>query len=55
VPYFNYHEAYRILGVDEGSDIKEVKKAYAALIKQYHPEEHPEEWKKNTRCIYFLM
>ncbi len=44
--YFNLNEAYRILGIDEGADIKDVKKAYAALIKQYHPEEHPEEWKK---------
>jgi hypothetical protein len=46
VAYFNLNEAYRILGIDEGADIKDVKKAYAALIKQYHPEEHPEEWKK---------
>ncbi|MBP5554904.1 MAG: J domain-containing protein [Lachnospiraceae bacterium] len=44
--YFNLNEAYRILGIEPGSDIKEVKKAYASLIKQYHPEEHPEEWKK---------
>ncbi len=54
MPYFNYHEAYRILGIDEGSDIKEVKNAYAALIKQYHPEEHPEEWKKIHDAYTFL-
>jgi len=46
VAYFNLNEAYRILGIEPGSDINEVKKAYASLIKQYHPEEHPEEWKK---------
>ncbi len=44
--FYGIREAYRILGIDEGADIKDVKKAYAALIKQYHPEEHPEEWKK---------
>lgn len=44
--FYGLSEAYRILGIDEGADIKDVKKAYAALIKQYHPEEHPEEWKK---------
>ena len=44
--YFNLNEAYRILGIEPGSDINEVKKAYASLIKQYHPEENPDEWKK---------
>ena len=36
---------YEILGVDRNADTKTIKKAYAKLVKQYHPEEHPEEWK----------
>ena len=52
--YFNLNEAYRILGIEPGSDIKEVKKAYASLIKQYHPEENPEEWRKIHDAYTFL-
>ena len=52
--FFNINDAYRILGLESGADIKEVKKAYAALIKQYHPEEHPEEWKKIHDAYTFL-
>ena len=37
---------YEILGVDRNADTKTIKKAYAKLVKQYHPEEHPEEWKR---------
>ena len=51
---FNLNEAYRILGIEPGSDIKEVKKAYASLIKQYHPEENPEEWRKIHDAYTFL-
>lgn len=38
--------AYRILGIAEGSSAKEIKEAYAALSKEYHPEEHPEEFQQ---------
>lgn len=37
---------YDILGIDRDADKKIIKKAYAELVKQYHPEEHPEEWKR---------
>ena len=37
---------YDILGIDRGADAKTIKRAYAKLVKQYHPEEHPEEWKR---------
>lgn len=37
---------YEILGVDRNADTQTIKKAYAKLVKQYHPEEHPEEWKR---------
>lgn len=37
---------YDILGIDRGADKKAIKRAYAELVKQYHPEEYPEEWKR---------
>lgn len=40
------YSAYEILGIDRDADTKTIKKAYAKLVKQYHPEEHPEEWKR---------
>lgn len=39
-------EAFRVLGISPTENTKEIKKAYAALVKKYHPEEHPVEWKK---------
>lgn len=38
--------AYRILRVQEGCSIQEIKEAYAALSKEFHPEEHPEEFQQ---------
>ena len=37
---------FRILEIEPTDDKKEIKKAYARLVKRYHPEEHPEEWEK---------
>lgn len=37
---------YDILGIDRNADTKTIKKAYAKLVKRYHPEENPEEWKR---------
>ena len=37
---------YEILDIDRDADTKTIKKAYAELVKQYHPEEQPEEWKR---------
>lgn len=42
----NKEEAFKILEIAPTSDRKEIKKAYAALVKKYHPEEYPEEWKR---------
>ena len=36
--------AYRVLGLEESASIDEIKEAYAALSKEYHPEENPEEF-----------
>ena len=37
---------YDILSIDRNADKKTIKHAYARLVKQYHPEEQPEEWKR---------
>lgn len=38
--------AFDILGIEVTKDKRAIKKAYALLAKQYHPEEHPAEWEK---------
>lgn len=38
--------AYKVLGLEPNSTPEEVKSAYATLSKQYHPEEHPDEFQK---------
>lgn len=37
-------EAFRILGLSGNADKQAIKRAYASLVKQYHPEEFPNEW-----------
>lgn len=39
-------EAFRILGIEPTDDKKIIKKAYAQLVKKYHPEEQPDEWQR---------
>lgn len=36
--------AYKVLGLEEGASVEAIKEAYAALSKEYHPEENPEEF-----------
>ena len=38
--------AWEILGIQPTSDKKTIKRAYAKLLKQYHPEENPEKFKQ---------
>lgn len=38
--------AYKVLGLDPDSSPEEIKEAYAALSKQYHPEEEPEKFQE---------
>lgn len=35
---------FDILGIEATKDTRQIKKAYAALVRQYHPEEHPQDW-----------
>ena len=37
---------WKVLGIEPTQNKKEIKKAYAKLLKQYHPEENPEEFKQ---------
>lgn len=34
---------YKILGVEENASEEEIKKAYRALVKKYHPDLHPDD------------
>ena len=39
-------DVYQVLGISPTRDKKIIRKAYAGLIRKYHPEEHPEKWKE---------
>ena len=39
-------QAYAVLRIEPGCTEEEIKKAYAALSRQYHPEEYPEEFQQ---------
>ena len=43
---YNIQEAFQILQIDITNDRKVIRSAYAALVKQYHPEENPTEWER---------
>ncbi len=42
----NGRDIFAILETEPTEDKKEIKKAYAKLVKKYHPEEYPEKWKE---------
>ena len=42
----NLRDAFEILQIESTDDKRMIKRAYAALVRQYHPEEHPAEWAK---------
>lgn len=42
---------FEILEIEPTYDTKKLKKAYANLVKKYHPEEHPEKWQE-IRAAY---
>lgn len=37
---------FKILEIEPTTDKKVIKKAYAKLVKKYHPEEYPDKWKE---------
>lgn len=40
----NISYAFSVLEIEPTNDKKVIKKAYAGLVKKYHPEEYPEKW-----------
>ena len=40
------NEAFIVLGIEPTRDQRTIRKAYAALVRKYHPEEYPEEWQR---------
>lgn len=38
-------DCFEVLGIEETKEVKKIKRAYAARTKEFHPEEHPEEFK----------
>lgn len=43
-------DCFEILEIDFTTDKKEIKKAYARLLKKYHPEENPSEFEKINKA-----
>lgn len=50
-----YLQAFEQLGTPPTTDKRRIKKAYAALVKQYHPEEFPEQWEVIHRAYEIAM
>lgn len=46
---------WEILGIDRTTDLKEIKRAYARRAKQWHPEEHPEEFQRLQNAYRWAM
>ena len=42
----NRNDVFQILEIEPTEDKRSIRKAYARLVKQYHPEEQPEKWKE---------
>ena len=42
----NQSNIFAILEIEPTYEEREIKKAYAKLVKRYHPEEYPEKWKE---------
>lgn len=45
---------YATLGVERSADVRAIKKAYFALVRQFPPESHPEEFKR-VRAAYEVL
>lgn len=47
--------AQKILGVSPGASKKEIKKAYAAMLRMYHPEDYPQEFQRIQEAYEVLI
>ena len=50
-----YSECFRILEIEQTDDADKIKKAFAEMIKKYHPEDNPDEYKKVREAYNVLM
>ena len=37
---------FTVLGIEPTTEKKKIKRAYAAMSREFHPEEHPEEFQR---------
>lgn len=51
----NFSQAFEILEIEPTSDRKVIKRAYAQMVKRYHPEEHPQEWQRVHDAYEYAM
>ncbi len=42
----SYRQAFEILEIEMTKEVRAIKKAYAGMVKRYHPEEYPEKWQQ---------
>ena len=43
---------WKILGIEQTTDLAAIKTAYAAKAKEWHPEEHPEEFQQLQQAYH---
>ncbi len=48
-------DVFEVLGILPTKDKKEIKKAYARLAKQHHPEEEPEKWQEIYNAYHIAL
>ena len=48
------NDPYKILGVEKDTGLKELKRAYVRMIKQFRPEQHPEEFQRIQQAYSLL-
>lgn len=47
--------AQKVLGITPGASKKEIKKAYAAMLRMYHPEDYPQEFQQIQEAYETLI
>ncbi len=48
------HDPYEVLGVARDADARAVKAAYFALVREFPPETHPEDFQRLREAYEFL-
>jgi len=51
----NFSQAFEILEIEPTSDKRVIKRAYAQMVKKYHPEEYPQEWQRVHDAYEYAM